>query len=296
MHWLQLAVETSRPALAEAVLEGYGAQAISLQDAGEEALYEPSPAATPVWHASRVSGLFASDTDPAPIVTALSSVLELDEATVKTELIDDRDWVNAWREGYKPMRFGTRLWICPQGEKPPEAEAVVILEPGLAFGTGTHLTTALCLEWLDQTDLQGATMIDYGCGSGVLALAAAKLGAARVWATDHDPQALQATRDNAARNQVLEQLKVCAPESLPKFSAQVLLANILAGPLLELAPLFAERVAPEGSLILSGILDKQYPQIETAYIRDFEIRVGAERRGWLRLDAKRREDHRAVAK
>ena len=188
------------------------------------------------------------------------------------ERIEDRAWERAWLEDFAPARFGRRLWICPRGQPAGDSEAVVVeLDPGLAFGTGHHPTTALCLDWLDGSDLEAKSVIDFGCGSGILAIAALRLGAARATAVDHDPQALEATGENAAQNAVAERLLACLPQEMPEEPVDLLLANILAAPLVELAPRLAALVNTGGHIALSGILLDQIDQIETAYAPWFAL-------------------------
>ncbi len=187
-------------------------------------------------------------------------------AACALEWLDDRDWERAWMDHFHPMRFGRRLWICPTGGEVTQTDAVIVdLDPGLAFGTGTHPTTALCLEWLDGHDLHGRTVIDFGCGSGVLAIAALKLGAARAIAVDHDPQAVLATRDNAARNGVADRIEVLHSDDFQAGQADLVMANILANILIDLAPTIAGLVAPGGDLVMSGILRDQADAVAQAY-------------------------------
>ena len=189
---------------------------------------------------------------------------------------------------FQPMRFGRRLWVCPRWQTPPQPDDVtVMMDPGLAFGTGTHPTTALCLEWLDEHDIRDRTVIDYGCGSGILAIAAAKLGARQVWAVDYDPQALTATADNAAENGVGRRLSVHQPDELEELNCDILLANILAAPLLELAPRFAHLVRPNGQIVLSGILDEQADAVMAKYRAWFNMEPAATREEWVRLSGQR---------
>jgi ribosomal protein L11 methyltransferase len=202
-------------------------------------------------------------------------------------------WEREWLKDFHPMRFGQRLWICPGGQRPaldPAAAApcLIELDPGLAFGTGTHPTTALCLEWLDGATLQDRFVVDYGCGSGVLAIAALKLGACAALAIDIDPQALLATRENAARNDVSERLIVGGPDEAQRAPAEVLLANILAEPLLELAPALAERVAAGGAVVLSGILQRQAAPVASRYAAWFDMRPATVRDDWALLYGVRR--------
>jgi ribosomal protein L11 methyltransferase len=207
------------------------------------------------------------------------------------EVLPDKAWEREWLRDFRPMRFGRRLWVCPGGVPAGTPDAIRIeLDPGLAFGTGTHPTTALCLEWLDSQDLAGRQVVDYGCGSGILAIAAAKLGAARVVAMDIDPQALIATRENAERNGVSGALGVTGEPRLPARSADVLLANILAGPLVELAPQFAKAMRPSGRLALSGLLAEQAETVTAAYRPWFDIATAATRDGWALLAGRRHAD------
>jgi ribosomal protein L11 methyltransferase len=246
---------------------------------------EPPPGATPLWPRVRIKALFDSMTPP--------DVLRASFPNATFEHIADRAWEREWLKDFHPMRFGRRLWICPGGQRPQLDESaatqcLIELDPGLAFGTGTHPTTALCLEWLDGTPLDGKSVVDFGCGSGVLAIAALKLGAAAALAIDIDPQALLATRDNAARNHVSERLTVASPDEAPSGRTEILLANILAEPLLELAPSFAERVAPGGSVVLSGILRSQAAPIASRYAAWFDMRPAATRDDWALLYGVRR--------
>ncbi len=295
MPWLQLVLDAGGHAperLAE-WLEGEGAVAVSFQDAADEPLYEPPPGATPLWSHTRVTALFEADHDLDATLAALGAALG-SLPPHQLERIEDRAWERVWLADFKPLQFGERLWVVPSHCEPPEPTAVNLrLDPGLAFGTGTHPTTALCLEWLSSADLEGRTVVDYGCGSGILAIAAALLGARSVIATDLDPQALLATRENAARNGVAERLVVtCAersrssgmPGPLAIAPADILLANILAGPLVELAPLFARSIKPGGRIVLSGLLAEQAEEVAHAYRDGFTIVAPCCREGWARLD------------
>jgi ribosomal protein L11 methyltransferase len=269
--------------LEEALIEA-GACAVTLEDAADEPLYEPPPGAMPLWTRTRVVGLFPADADLAAVRADVHAVLGDAPPGWQVEPLQERDWERAWLDGFRPMRFGHRLWVCPSEYPVPDPAAVTVrLDPGLAFGTGTHATTALCLEWLDGAALQGAEVIDYGCGSGILGIAALKLGARQVWAVDNDPQALLATRDNAARNGVADRVSALAPDALPPLHADVLLANILAGPLIALAPRFAELVRPGGRVALSGILEAQTEEVARAYRRWFAVGAALAREGWVRI-------------
>ena len=207
----------------------------------------------------------------------------------QVEILEDQDWSRAWLDDFKPMRFGEQVWICPSVYSPPEPNAVnILLDPGLAFGTGTHPTTAMCLTWLDGHPPQDKTVIDYGCGSGILALAAGKLGAKRILAVDNDPQALLATRDNSANNQLADRIETFLPDALPHLHCDLLLANILAGPLIELAPIFHTLVKPGGELVLSGLLQSQAETIIQAYKTMFTLNVEQQLEEWVCLHGTRK--------
>lgn len=281
----------------EHALEDVGAISVTMMDAhadapDEQAIFEPGVGEQPLWHEMTVTALFAAGTQPQAVLDALEAFDGgIDLAGAQFREVEDQDWERAWLDQYRPMRFGERLWITPWTMEPGDAgdDAVIVrLDPGLAFGTGTHPTTALCLEWLDSAPLQGKFVLDYGCGSGVLAIAALKLGAVGALAVDIDPQALLATRDNAVRNGVAAQLKVAAPQDARRGAADILLANILAEPLLELAPTFAERVAPGGSIVLSGILQSQAAPVASRYAAWFDMRPATVREDWALLHGVRR--------
>jgi len=285
MPWLQLTFYSTKEkaeALAELLSEA-GAAAVTMQDAADQPLYEPPPGATPLWQLTNVVGLFEEDTDGDAIVQQLKGQWQGEFPEFRSEVLEDQDWERAWMDEFKPMRFGERLWIVPSWHEPPEGDTVnILLDPGLAFGTGTHPTTRLCLEWLDGHDVAGKSVIDYGCGSGILALAAALLGAASVIGVDNDPQALVATLDNAARNGV--SLRAYLPKEAPQEPADILVANILAGPLIELAPRLAALVKQGGAIALSGILPEQAESVSSAYTEWFVMQPPVEHDGWIRLE------------
>jgi ribosomal protein L11 methyltransferase len=294
MPWLQVGLycDQDRAERWSELLEEAGARAVSLQDAEDHPLYEPDPGRTPLWHRVRVVGLFEAGTEPKPLMQRLARAMgQAMPPPWSAEHLEDRDWERAWMERFAPMRFGTRLWVCPGWRPVVDPEAVNIrLDPGLAFGTGTHPTTALCLEWLDLHMRPGWEVVDYGCGSGILALAAAKLGARRVWAVDNDPQALLACRENAERNQVDHLIEVADPTSFSgrhTAPADLVLANILAGPLIDLAPRLTGLVRPGGQLLLSGILEAQTREVQDAYRREFRIQPASLAEGWVRLEGRR---------
>ena len=289
---LQLTIDIGKldPAPVEDALFELGAVSVTLEDAADDPVLEPAPGATPLWPTVVVKALFDAGSSPDAIRSALAQALP-GAPDPRFELLADKAWEREWLKDFRPMRFGRRLWVCPGGMSAGDADAIrVELDPGLAFGTGTHPTTALCLEWLDARPPEGRQVVDYGCGSGILAIAAALLGAQDILAMDIDPQALLATRENAARNRVLARIAVTADPTLPPASADVLLANILAGPLVELAPRFAQAVRPGGLLALSGLLAEQAAAVTAAYQPWFDIGTTATREGWTLLAGRRRAD------
>ena len=295
MPWLQLTLVTDRERapLIEAALENAGALAVTLGDAGDEPQLEPPLGTTPLWGQVLVTALFEADPSSRQTAEALATTLvDLQTGPPRWEQIADQAWEHTWRDDFAPTCFGERLWVCPRGQRPPgeQPDAILVeLDPGLAFGTGHHPTTALCLRWLDGTALGGARLIDYGCGSGILAIAALKLGAAEALAVDHDPQALEATRANAAENGVAGRLRVLAPQEMPAAPADYLVANILAGPLIALAPHLAALVRPGGWLALSGLLADQTQTVATAYAAWFDLQPPVSEEEWSLLSGQRRQ-------
>ena len=274
---------------AEDALWALGALAVTLKDARDQPLHEPGPGETPLWESTVVEALLPDNIEAEQALLALAAAQVISSpADAHFETLLEQDWERAWMDRFKPIRFGRSIWICPSHVEPdPGWEVVVRLDPGLAFGTGTHPTTALCLEWMDGVDFRDRTVVDYGCGSGVLGVAAALKDARRVFAVDHDPQALTATRDNAARNAVSERIETALPGEFTDARADVVLANILAGPLIELAERIACLVRPGGSLVLSGILDEQADDVEKAYQPLIGNAARVSREGWVRLDFQR---------
>ncbi len=284
----------------EDALFDLGALSVTLTDAADDPVLEPAPGAMPLWPTIVVNAVFAADADVSAVRTALGGAPGLDPLLIaeksRFETVADRAWEREWLKDFRPMRFGRRLWVCPGGQRPPadeaDADAVLVeLDPGLAFGTGTHATTALCLDWLDAGAgawLDGASVIDYGCGSGILGVAALRLGAAHAVAMDIDPQALLATQENAERNGVLERVQITADPDCGGATVDVLLANILAGPLIELAPRFAERIRPGGRIVVSGLLLEQADAVTAAYRPWFDIGLTGARDGWGALAGCRR--------
>lgn len=287
MNWLQLSVIADKDA-AESVSElmsSFGALSVTYSDAASQPLYEVLPNDAVTWKKTRVTGLFEPDSDPALIQGVI--IQQMEESEIghwQIEELEDQAWERAWMDYFKPKQFGARLWVCPIGQKPPVDDTVCVsLDPGLAFGTGGHPTTALCLEWLDRADIENRLVIDYGCGSGILAVAAALLGAKQVYATDLDPQALIAARDNAAKNHVESKMTCCPPDQLPNLQADILLANILIDPLVELADTLVRLVLPGGHLVLSGILEHQIRTVRSAYTLHCRFIDTTVRDEWVRL-------------
>jgi len=275
---------------AEAACFAAGALAVSYTDQCDEPILEPAPGEFRLWPHSRLEALFPFETAPLPLMVTLAGQLNVPIAALQVSTLADRVWEREWLVDFGPMRFGRRLWVAPhESHVEANGDAVIVrLDPGLAFGTGTHATTALCLQWLDEHLTPGANVIDYGCGSGVLAIAAAKLGAASSTAFDIDPQALTATRDNAAANDVADRVQIVAADAALPSAADVVLANILAGPLVDLAPRFANLVAPGGTLVLAGLLESQAQEVAAAQSHWFDVQPYRHRDGWIALAAHRR--------
>ncbi len=294
MPWLQLILECPEEdaELLSELLSAQGASAVTFLDSADQPLFEPPVGTTPLWHQTRVIGLFSAEANLQAVITNIEqTVAPNPPPPARIEQLEDRDWTREWLNRFKPMQFGQNLWIIPTGYTPPEPAATnILLDPGLAFGTGTHPTTRLCLEWLDAHGSSDLNVIDYGCGSGILAIAAARLGAKQVLGVDNDPQALTATRDNAEQNGMLGQIKVFLPDELPAGQCDLLLANILAQPLISLAPHFAERVKTGGQIVLSGILPEQADAVRHAYLQWFDMEPVVEHDGWVRLTGKRLQE------
>ncbi|GAA5191426.1 50S ribosomal protein L11 methyltransferase [Ferrimonas gelatinilytica] len=293
MAWIQLrlnATADTADTISDQLME-LGAVSVTFLDAKDTPVFEPAPGETRLWGDTDVVGLFDAITEMEPVIAELKTLPELsNQMAYKVEALEDKDWEREWMENFHPMQFGRRLWICPSWREAPEPEAVnVLLDPGLAFGTGTHPTTALCLTWLDGLDLEGKSVIDFGCGSGILAIAAIKLGANNVIGLDIDPQALTASADNAQRNGVEDKLTVYLPKDQPEnVQADVVVANILAGPLRELAPVISALVKPGGQLALSGLLTEQAEELRAIYGQWFDLNPTAIEGDWCRLDGRKR--------
>jgi ribosomal protein L11 methyltransferase len=288
----QLTVLCRHPEFAEEILLAHGAQSVTQVDAADDPVLEPAPGEAPLWPRTRSTGLFEETADLAPVIVALRETLpDGAAAIITTAELEEQDWVRIWLRDWKPLKFGERLWVSPRakiGEIHDPAAVIVALDPGLAFGTGTHPSTALCLEWLAASDLRGKSVLDYGCGSGLLAITALKLGAARATAVDIDPQALVATRENALTNGVADRLEATAASGYTPQPVQVVLANILARPLIELAPRLCAALLPGGEIVLSGLLEAQAPEVAAAFGPWCEWAPPARMEGWIRLNGRKR--------
>ena len=285
MAWLQLRVHSRYPEFVDEILQACGASAVSFIDAEDDPVLEPAPGETPLWSNTVTLGLFPEKTDLQPVLDALREQLpDADTLQVSDELVEDQDWVRVWLKDCPPLKFGERLWVCPHEKRVDEPGSVtLLLDPGLAFGTGTHPSTALCLEWLATHDVSDQHVLDFGCGSGILAIAAAKLGVGNVTAVDIDPIAVDTARRNAADNQVSIQTHHADADLTGPFD--LVMANILAQPLKVLAPALTRLTRPRGALLLSGILARQADEILMAYT-PFAHHLGglnvlAERDGWV---------------
>ncbi|MEE9492273.1 MAG: 50S ribosomal protein L11 methyltransferase [Gammaproteobacteria bacterium] len=270
--------------------EQAGALSVTFQDAADQPMFEPAPGDTPLWSETRLVALFDETTNISAIRQSLASQQGAALADqLELESMADRDWERVWLDDFQPMQFGERLWVCPAGMRPEDADnpLIIDLDPGLAFGTGTHPTTALCLEWLDNHPPKNLDVLDFGCGSGILAIAAAALGATTVLATDIDDQALWATTENAQRNKVEKQITTRLPDAMPDdYQANLVLANILANPLITLAETIAGYVRPAGQLVLSGILKEQADAVIAAYQPWFSFSEPVISGDWVRLDGR----------
>lgn len=295
MPWLQAHLRSdkqSAPVL-ETLLGTLGALSVTLTDAGDEPQLETAPGEERIWSETIVTGLFAAATERDSLQEAIREALGRlgIEAKLTLEDLEDQPWERTWMENFHPMRFGRRLWILPRGQQLPDDAidpVVVVLDPGLAFGTGTHPTTALCLEWLDSQELAGRSLIDFGCGSGIIAIAALKLGAGSALGIDHDPQALIASEQNAQENGVAERLKLIGSNVPVGEQADILVANILASVLVELAPGIGALVKPGGRLALSGILGEQAAAVIDAFSGMFDLDTPRQQEQWVLIAGRRK--------
>ena len=291
MSWIQIRIHAHRDQAeaAEDALMECGALSVTLEDDADQPILEPELGTTPIWDNTQVIGLFEANLDVEKLGTELNAVFKLktkhDLPTHKIEILEDKDWVRAWMDDYHPMQFGERLWVCPSWREPPEKDAVnLMLDPGLAFGTGTHPTTSLCLKFLDREVKGEELVVDFGCGSGILGIAALLLGAKRMVGTDIDPQALLATEDNAGRNKIARDVyEVYLPENTPAVEADITVANILAGPLEQLAPTIAGLTRSGGKLALSGLLKEQAETISRCYSEWFTMQAPDVEGDWVVL-------------
>jgi len=294
MPWIQLTFLTNKNSSekAEQALLDAGALSVTFRDAEDNPILEPGPGETPLWEDIILTGLFDANTDTESLKAKIKLALG-NNLALKIELLEDKDWVRAWMDNYKPMQFGERLWVCPKHLPIPKPDATnLMLDPGLAFGTGTHPTTALCLQWLDAHSVSDKKVLDFGCGSGVLAIAALLLGASHCDGVDIDPQAITASMDNAQDNNVANKLDLYLPnEFTEKTNAKtydLVLANILAGPLTELAEQLSTYCKTGGDIVLSGILESQANKIIQAYSPWFELEPIAIQDEWIRVTGKRK--------
>jgi len=287
MAWVQIRINSTKEnaeLISDELME-LGCPSVTFVDAKDTPIYEPKLGEVTLWADTTVIGLFDASVDMQAITDQLAKLPALQEQFVfKVEQLEDKDWEREWMDNFHPIQFGERLWICPSWRDIPDPNAVnVLLDPGLAFGTGTHNTTALCLRWLDSLDLTGKTVVDFGCGSGILGIAALKLGAERVIGIDIDPQALEASRDNAERNGVADLLEVYLPEDQPEFEADILVANILAQPLRELHQIILGLLKSGGQFALSGILEEQVTSVEDIYSQYANLETSLQDGEWMRV-------------
>ncbi|MEJ6474346.1 50S ribosomal protein L11 methyltransferase [Pseudoalteromonas piscicida] len=285
MAWIQIRIYADKAdadALSDMLMD-IGCPSVTFMDSKNNPVYEPKPGEVILWPETTVIGLFEANHDMQAVVDYLQSQHNK-PLNYKLEQLEDKDWEREWMDNFHPIKFGERLWICPSWRDVPDPTAVnVLLDPGLAFGTGTHATTALCLKWLEQQDLSGKTVVDFGCGSGILGIAAIKLGAERVIGIDIDPQALIASRENAERNGVADQLEVYLPENQPEFSADIVVANILAQPLRELHEIILGFLGDEGAIAMSGILAEQAQSVADVYAPFIHLDDIAQEGEWTRV-------------
>ena len=297
MPWVQITLSSSpeNSKFLEDMLLLCGAGAVSMLDGADQPVFEPIKGTTPLWQDTQVMGLFEADTDGDALLDYLgngwlAAFANTPFPNYKLEILEDKDWERQWMDRFEPLQFGSRLWVCPSWKPVPDPMAVnLMLDPGLAFGTGSHPTTALCLQWIAEQDWQGKTVIDYGCGSGILAIGTILMGAERVLGVDNDTQALTATKDNAQRNGIAAQaIPVFLPEDTPQEAVDVMLANILAGPLIEMAAHLAELTKVRGLITLSGILEHQADAVVEAYSPWFDMHTVVSKDEWVRIDGIKR--------
>ncbi len=294
MGWLQISINTTKnhAEIAEDCLFSAGAQTVTLTDAADQPILEPGPDETPVWNNVIITGLFGLEENQQALLDRIEQCLTGVDFSCDTQILEDQNWTRAWMDHFQAMQFGQRLWVCPLHMDPPETDAINLrLDPGLAFGTGTHPTTSLCLRWLDQNILDShnkqGTLLDYGCGSGILAIAACMLGIDHADGVDIDPQALTATHDNAETNQVKDKIETFLPDNYQKQHTgtqyDIVVANILSGPLAELASMLAGHTKAGGDIVLSGILREQAEPLVETYSQFFNMDEPVFEEDWVLL-------------
>jgi len=288
MPWLQIKInsnEQNAEYFSDQLLK-HGAAAITMQDAADQEIFEPAIGTTPLWASTQITGLFDATIDVDLIINSLQAIVSADkniEAHFRVEQLEDKDWVRAWMDDFVPIQFADKLWLCPSWTSPPDNNATnIMLDPGLAFGTGTHPTTAMCMKWLGANEIPHR-VIDYGCGSGILAITAACLGADTVSAIDNDPQALLATEQNALKNNIASIIRTFYPKQVPTIKVDLLIANILAQPLIELAPKLIDLLNQNGQLLLSGILENQANILIEAYKPYLQLKIVDQQQEWVCL-------------
>lgn len=295
MSWLQIAISTTKDnaETAEDCLFSAGAQTVTLTDAADQPILEPGVNETPIWNTVIITGLFSLEVEQQVMLDSIKNCLSEIDFSYTTEQLQDQNWTRAWMDHYHAMQFGQRLWVCPLHIEPPEPDAINLrLDPGLAFGTGTHPTTSLCLRWLDKNITTQQSLLDYGCGSGILAIAACMLGIDHADGVDIDPQALLATHSNAEVNRVNDQISSYLPDDFQRQHAEtqydIVVANILSGPLAELAPALAGHTKSGGDIVLSGILREQAESVLNAYKEFFTMDTPVLEEDWVLLHGVKR--------
>lgn len=287
MAWFQVRfqADAAQVEILEELLLEQGALAVTLEDAADQPILEPELGTMPVWDKTQVVGLFDAKLNSQTVVDLLAQQYKKTLPTHKIEIVEDKDWIRAWMDDYHPMSFGERLWVCPSWQEPPVKDAVnLLLDPGLAFGTGTHPTTSLCLKYLDKEVMGGELIVDFGCGSGILGIAALLLGAKQMVGIDIDPQALTATKDNAQRNKIADdKYQVYLPKDTPSVEADITVANILAGPLVALGEEIAALTRSGGKLALSGLLAEQADEVIAHYSQWFKMNAPQHQDEWIIL-------------
>lgn len=291
MPWIQFTIGSDEAHARQLgdVLMANGAQAVTYRDAKDAPIFEPGPGEVQLWDQTLVTGLFDAAYDASALIQRLRQVSYLGaNFAYKTDPLEDKDWEREWMDNFKPIQFADNLWVVPSWHEAPDPKAAnILLDPGLAFGTGTHPTTALCLQWLAKQDVTGKTVVDFGCGSGILGIAALKLGAARCIGIDIDRQALITTRENAERNGVADHFEVYLPSEQPTLGADIVVANVLAGPLQELATVILDYVGESGLLCMSGILSRQSEDVMEAYRPFVKFNAVTEQNKWVMLNGQR---------